>query len=580
MEKHKFLGWMSAYLILVMSSAVWGLEIVGYQKISSTEGNFTGILDDGDALGCRGIAYLGDLDGDGTGDIAVGAPNDDDGWTDSGAVWIMFLNPDGTVKNHQKISRKQGNFTGIIRAYSYFGNSVACLGDLDGDGVTDIAVGMVADPDGLHNAGAVWILFLNSDGTVKAHQKINEIEGGFTGTLSDGDKFSYSLDCLGDLDVDGVTDIAVVAPADDDGGENRGAVWILFLNSDGTVKGQQKISDTEGNFVGVLDNNDAFGFSVALLGDLDGDGVCEIAVGAHVDDDGGKSHGAVWILFLNTDGTVKSHQKISDTQGNFTGDLDDYDFFGSSVVSLGDVDGDGVNDLAVGTDGDDDGGHNRGAVWILFLNSDGTVKDHQKISDTEGGFTGIIDTDDKFGCALALVDDLDGNGTVDLIVGARGDDDGGYDRGAVWILFLKGTTVLDVAVGHIEDAMTRKAEALELIDEALASEQAARELLNDLRDSGDSNGLEPGDIVQASQKIHSAMQHEVSSKKSLHRSISQLEVSLAILNGQGHGNGQPNKNDEDYADELINVDVNADTVIDFEDFYILSQHWLESYGTK
>jgi len=580
MEKCRIIGLALVCLVLTMYHGALGLEIVGYQKISSTEGNFTGILDDGDALGCRGIAYLGDLDGDGTGDIAVGAPNDDDGWTDKGAVWIMFLNPDGTVKSHQKISAIQGNFTGIIRAYSYFGNSVACLGDLDGDGVTDIAVGMVADPDGLHNAGAVWILFLNSDGTVKAHQKINEIEGGFTGTLSDGDKFSYSLDCLGDLDVDGVTDIAVVAPDDDDGGENRGAVWILFLNSDGTVKWQQKISDTEGNFVGVLNNNDWFGLSVARLGDLDGDGVCDIAVGAHADDDGGISHGAVWILFLNADGTVKTHQKISDTQGNFTGDLDDYDFFGSSVVSLGDVDGDGVNDLAVGTDGDDDGGHNRGAVWIMFLNSDGTVKDHQKISDTEGGFTGIIDTDDKFGCALALVDDLDGNGTVDLIVGARGDDDGGYDRGAVWILFLKGTTVLDVAVGHIEDAMTRKAEALELIDEALASEQAARELLNDLRDSGDSNGLEPGDIVQASQKINSAMQHEVSSKKSLHRSISQLEVSLAILNGQGHGNGQPNKNDEDYADELINVDVNADTVIDFEDFYMLSQHWLESYGTK
>lgn len=65
-------------------------------------------------------------------------------------------------------------------------------------------------------------------------------------------------------------------------------------------------------------------------------------------------------------GTVLSHQKISDTQGNFTGILDN-DYFGFSVASLGDLDGDGVTDLAVGARKDDDGGTDRGAVWVLFL---------------------------------------------------------------------------------------------------------------------------------------------------------------------------------------------------------------------
>ena len=59
------------------------------------------------------------------------------------------------------------------------------------------------------------------------------------------------------------------------------------------------------------------------------------------------------------------------------------------MAALGDLDGDGVGDLAVGAPRDDDGGTDRGAVWVLFLNTDGTVKSHQKISDTEGGFTGI-----------------------------------------------------------------------------------------------------------------------------------------------------------------------------------------------
>ena len=114
----------------------------------------------------------------------------------------------------------------------------------------------------------------------------------------------------------------------------------------GTVLSHQKISDTQGGFRGILDNDDLFGASVASLGDLDGDGVTDLAVEAHFDDDGGTNRGAVWILFLNADGTVKSHQKISDTQGGFTGILDNEDFFGISMAALGDLDGDvGVKDL-------------------------------------------------------------------------------------------------------------------------------------------------------------------------------------------------------------------------------------------
>ncbi|UCD76254.1 MAG: FG-GAP repeat protein, partial [Phycisphaerales bacterium] len=169
------------------------------------------------------------------------------------------------------------------------------------------------------------------------------------------------------------------------------------LGQPGWVLSHQKISDTEGGFTGILDDEEQFSNSVASLGDLDGDGVGDLAVGAHWDDDGGGSYterGAVWVLFLNPNGTVKSHQKISATQGGIPGILDEGDHFGASVASLGDLDGDGVGDMAVGASLDDDGGENRGAVWVLFLNPNGTVKSHQKISDTEGGFTGILDDGD------------------------------------------------------------------------------------------------------------------------------------------------------------------------------------------
>jgi len=428
-------------LHFIVSSQVQPGTVISYQKISATQGNFTGILDDFDNVGWLSIASLGDLDKDGVSDIVVGAIGDDDGdCSDKGALWVMFLNTDGTVKSHQKISATQGNFTGILDGGDFFGwGSVTPLGDLDGDSVIDIAVGAIGDDDGGINRGALWIIFLNTDGTVKSHQKISATQGNFTGILDNSDWFGHSVTSLGDLDGDGITDIAVGARFDDDGGVvGMGAVWVIFLNADGTVKSHQKISATQGNFTGVLDGSDYFGWSVASLGDLDKDGVTDIAVGATFDDDGNNNTGAVWILFLNTDGTVKSHQKISAIQGNFTGTLDSYDLFGTSITPVGDLDIDGVTDIAVGAYQDDDGGFNRGAVWILFLNTDGTVKSHQKISATQGNFTGILDNYDGFGTSVTSIGDLDGNGITDIAVGAYQDDDGGDSRGAVWVLFLEG----------------------------------------------------------------------------------------------------------------------------------------------
>jgi hypothetical protein len=108
--------------------------------------------------------------------------------------------------------------------------------------------------------------------------------------------------------------------------------------------------------------------------------------------------------------SVKSHQKISDLEGGFTGVLSNRDQFGSSVTSIGDLDGDGVVDLAVGAIGDNDGGRDTGAVWVLCMNTNGTVKTHQKISNTEGGFTGVLSNRDQFGSSVTSIGDLDGEG--------------------------------------------------------------------------------------------------------------------------------------------------------------------------
>ena len=420
------------------------------RKISDLPG-----LGDGDFFGSA-VAQLGDLDGNGVNELAVGAFWDEDGQVNAGSVWILFFASDGTVDDTQKISNTEGNFPDPLAAGDWFGSSLAWLGDLGPGAPTPraLAVGAMLHDDGADASGAVWILFLDSGGMVVHSEKISNTTVGFRGWLEAGDQFGVSLSALGDLDGDGVSDLVVGAFGDDDGGPQHGAVWILFLDSNGTVKSHGKISDTEGGFEGQLRDNDHFGVSAASLGDVDGNDVVDLAVGAHADDDGDdldpKERGAVWLLHLEVDTTgvgpvvtVKSHVKISDTEGCFEGELDDYDQLGISLAALGDLDGDGEGELAVGAVGDDDGGDGGGAIWILFLERKGTACHHQKISNLEG-YAPPIDPGDGFGSSMSPLGDVDGDGVVDLAVGAWGDDDGGTDRGAVWLLFLHARLSLDV----------------------------------------------------------------------------------------------------------------------------------------
>jgi hypothetical protein len=259
------------------------------------------------------------------------------------------------------------------------------------------------------------------------------LAGGFTGILSDGDYFGFSAAGLGDVNGDDFVDVMVGAMFDDDGGSARGAVYTLCLLMDGTVLSHSKISDLAGGFTGILSDGDRFGFSAAGLGDMNGDDFVDVMVGAYGD---GSARGAVYTLFLLMDGTVSSHSKISDLAGGFTGILSDSYRFGASVANLGDVNGDGFVDVMVGAYGDDDGVSARGAVYTLFLLPDGTVLSHSKISDLAGGFTGILSDGDYFGFSAAGLGDVNGDGFVDVMVGAMFDDDGGYKKGAVYVLFV------------------------------------------------------------------------------------------------------------------------------------------------
>ena len=125
-------------------------------------------------------------------------------------------------------------------------------------------------------------------------------------------------------------------PKDGDGASEAGAVHVLFLRADGSARAVAKLSHTS---VAGLDlaAGDQFGVSVAALGDLDGDSVVDLAVGAYYDDDGAPDAGAVHVLFLKSDGSVSTDRKFFSGLGLVANDR-----FGHSVAALGDLDRQGM----------------------------------------------------------------------------------------------------------------------------------------------------------------------------------------------------------------------------------------------
>ncbi len=220
-----------------------------------------------------------------------------------------------------------------------------------------------------------------------------------------------------------------------------GAVYVLLLQPNGQVAFQQKISDSQGGFGGALSDFAVFGSSIAALGDVNGDGFRDLAVGAPTDSVNGVTQGALYILALGQFGNVLSHTKISGGLAGFVGPLSSTELFGSACVAIGDIDNNGFVDLAVGGEGGDDGCVNCGSVWILQMGANQTVIGAGKLSNLKFLGNTLFSGMENFGSALALGGDYNGDGKPDLLVGANGDEDGqqaipvfSSDNGAVWIL--------------------------------------------------------------------------------------------------------------------------------------------------
>ncbi len=373
---------------------------------------------------------------------------------------------DGSIASTVEISSLTPNGPVLLDDDDY-ASGASSIGDLDQDGVDDIAVGAFNASNVSTNLGAVFIHFMNTDGSVKATVRLDDTTPNGA-TFGGDDLYGRSVADVGDLDNDGVLDIAVGAAANDIGGTNRGAVFIHFMNTDGSIKSTSRIDDMSPNGP-VLNNDDRFGSDIANMGDFDGDGVEDIAVGAIADDAGGSDRGCIHIMFLNTDGSVKSTVEVNDLTTNGPV-LANSDTFGRAVAMIGDLNNDGVRDFLVGTPLSDMGAPNRGAAFIIFMNSDATVKSTVSISSlTANGPT--LTADEHYGTAVCDLGDLNEDGVLDLAVGAVGGAIGSGSKGEVFIHYMnpdgsvKGTSVIDdqIANGPLIEVDDRFGSALDNI---------------------------------------------------------------------------------------------------------------------
>ncbi|MFK8014476.1 MAG: FG-GAP-like repeat-containing protein [Gammaproteobacteria bacterium] len=371
---------------------------VGFVEIESGLNGFPDIIDNGDRFS-RDHDIAGDIDGDGVTDLVVGARSDDDGATDAGAVYVLFMNSDRSVKAHQKISNFEGGFTDVLVAGNFFGYGVAGIGDYDGDGIPDIAATASAASN-----RALYILHLNADGTVKSMVKNSGVPG--TG-----------LSSAGDLDGDGRIDLFAAEP----GAAGGGAVHLLFLDTNSMVQPARTviIGANRGGFGGNLSEGDEFGGrESAVLGDMDGDGTIELAVGAFQTNGG---DGAVWILSLDPNTfNVVQEGKIAPGESGFDEQIpNDVNpngtsggQFGHALVAVGDLNGDGIPDLVSGANQYDEGN-----AYILYLAPDKTVKTFTRINASEGGFGLNLAAEERFSRSMSTAGDPAGNGNLVINVG-------------------------------------------------------------------------------------------------------------------------------------------------------------------
>ncbi|MES2639034.1 MAG: MopE-related protein [Myxococcota bacterium] len=357
----------------------------------------------------RSIAHVGDVDRDGTPDLALGVYGLDE-------VWLVHGVPFGELGPFDV----HGAFVGA--AGEGWGGAVAGVGDTDGDGYDDVLLGAAG-------AGAACLLPGPWDPVEDERDATLRLEG--EGSSSGvGDVFAGA----GDLDGDGLTDLVIGAPRADGTYAYGGVAYVVYGGGSGTLD----LGTADGAVLGAF-TYATLGDAVAGVGDVDGDGLDDLLVGSPGDRTAAVLAGAAYLVLGPASGTREAAAADAIFLGERT-----YDLAGSAVAGAGDTDGDGALELLVGAEYHDGGGANGGAAYLLRGPFAGT----SSLAAAAAGVVGAA-AGDLAGSAVAGAGDFDGDGFDDWMVGAWPSDLGGESAGAVFLLYGPGPWSADLGAADL-----------------------------------------------------------------------------------------------------------------------------------